>query len=67
MPPIRFFFPPHNPAWHAVTIRSQNEGEVLGDSNWIYYVEHCPVIRHIVGDAVDRAAVELIFPAFKTG
>jgi hypothetical protein len=54
-----FFFPPHNAAWHAVSIRSQKQDKVLGDSNWVYYVQHRPVIRHIVGHADDRAAVEL--------
>jgi hypothetical protein len=53
------FFPPHDAARHAVSVRSQNEGEVVGDSNRGCYVEHRPGIRHIANDATDRAATEL--------
>jgi hypothetical protein len=54
-----FCFPPHNVAGHMVSVRRQDQGKMLRDSNWASHVEHCTGIRQIANHAIDRAAVEL--------
>jgi hypothetical protein len=54
-----FFLHPHNAAWHVASIRRQDQDEVLGDSNWAYYVEHCAGTRQIANHAIGRAVAEL--------